>query len=102
MKERRVVDDISEPVYGPIIDPGKNDPYGKWQTVREEKNVDLQLPVQQDYFECPVAYEAEPVEKEFKEKTVENLETVEQCSSFKKRKIISGAKRNTRQRLGDD
>lgn len=28
MKERRVVEDTPEPVYGPIIDPGKNDPYG--------------------------------------------------------------------------
>lgn len=35
MKERRVTDDIPEPVYGPIIDPGKNDPYGKWQTVKQ-------------------------------------------------------------------
>lgn len=35
MKERRVADDIPEPVYGPIIDPGKNDPYGKWETVKQ-------------------------------------------------------------------
>nr|XP_023027127.1 WW domain-binding protein 4 [Leptinotarsa decemlineata] len=102
MKERRVVDDIPEPVYGPIIDPGKNDPYGKWQTVKEEKVVDLQLPVLQEQFECPVVYEPEPVKKEFKERTVESLDTCEQSSTFKKRKIISGALRNTRKRLEED
>lgn len=35
LKERRVKDDTPSPTYGPILDPGKNDPYGKWQTVKE-------------------------------------------------------------------
>ncbi|CAH1154245.1 unnamed protein product [Phaedon cochleariae] len=102
MKERRVADDIPEPVYGPIIDPGKNDPYGKWETIKESKNLDLQLPARHDQFECPVVYEPEPIAKEFKEKTVESLETFGECSKFKKRKVVAGAKRNTRQRMDDD
>ncbi|CAH1109906.1 unnamed protein product [Psylliodes chrysocephalus] len=101
LKERRVKEDSPPPVYGPIIDPGKNDAYGKWQTVKEEKLVDLQLPVQQEYFECPIQYEPEPVKREFKEKTIESLDVYGQ-SSFKKRKKIIGSNRNTRQRLDDD
>lgn len=45
-------------------------------------------------------YEPEPVQKEFKIKTVSNLDGGE--TSFKKRKVVGGAKRNTRQRLDDD
>ncbi|KAJ8929046.1 hypothetical protein NQ314_018315 [Rhamnusium bicolor] len=55
--------------------------------------IDLQLPVQQEYFECPVVAEPEPVVKEFKEKTVESLENFGASSSFKKRKIGSWAKK---------
>ncbi|CAH1985924.1 unnamed protein product [Acanthoscelides obtectus] len=105
LKERRVEDDIPEPVYGPILDPGKNDPYGKWQTIKPQKSVDLQLPEQQ-YYQPPVVVQQqdpEPVKKEFKEKTVECLEGTGECSTaFKKRKIGSGVKRNTRQRLDND
>ncbi|KAJ8909597.1 hypothetical protein NQ315_005661 [Exocentrus adspersus] len=102
LKQYRVQEDIPEPVYGPIIDPGKNDPYGKWQTVKQSENIDLQLPVQQEYIECPVVVEPEPFVKEFKEKTVDSLASMGECSSFKKRKISSLAKKNTRQRLDDD
>jgi hypothetical protein len=63
--------------------------------------VDLQLPYQeQEYVEIPIEIEPEPVVKEFKEKVVESLGNGE--TSFKKRKIVGGAKRNTRQRLDDD
>lgn len=66
--------------------------------------IDLQLPQQETYFEPPVEYEPEPVVKEFKEKTVESLKDDETQgeSSFKKRKLNTGAKRNVRQRLDDD
>lgn len=106
LKERRVKQDTPPPVYGPIIDPGKNDPYGKWQKIETSAPVDLQLP-QQEYLDCPVVVEPEPVVKEFKEKTFNSLgdsdnESLGECSSFKKRKILSGAKRNTRKRLDDD
>lgn len=62
----------------------------------------MQLPVQHEYFECPVVVEPEPVIKEFKEKTVESLSSEGESSTFKKRKISSWAKKNTRQRLNDD
>lgn len=63
---------------------------------------DLQLP-QQDYYDCPIVVEPEPVVKEFKEKTIESLDTsIKEESSFKKRKIPSVSKRNMRQRLDDD
>lgn len=62
--------------------------------------MDLQLP-QQQYFEAPVVVaEPEPVVKEFKEKVIESIGGSD--TSFKKRKIGAGAKRNTRQRLDDD
>lgn len=61
--------------------------------------MDLQLP-QQQYFEVPIVAEPEPVVKEFKEKVIESIGGTE--TSFKKRKIGAGAKRNTRQRLDDD
>lgn len=62
--------------------------------------MDLQLP-EQAYFEAPIVAEPEPVVvKEFKEKVIESIEGTE--TGFKKRKIGSGAKRNTRQRLDDD
>lgn len=61
--------------------------------------MDLQLP-QTEYFEVPVAVEPEPVVKEFKEKVIGSIEGFE--TGFKKRKIGTGAKRNTRQRLDDD
>jgi len=35
MKERRVQEDIPEPVYGPLLEPGRYDPYGKWEVVKE-------------------------------------------------------------------
>lgn len=35
MKERRVKEDSPEPVYGPLLDPGRNDPYGKWESVKQ-------------------------------------------------------------------
>lgn len=35
MKERRVKEDSPEPVYGPILEPDRNDPYGKWQSVKQ-------------------------------------------------------------------
>lgn len=62
---------------------------------------DLQLP-QQDYYDCPIVVEPEPVVKEFKEKTIESLASLEEESSFKKRKMPSVSKRNMRQRLDDD
>ncbi|XP_050310876.1 peroxisomal acyl-coenzyme A oxidase 3-like isoform X2 [Anthonomus grandis grandis] len=39
MKARRVKEDTPPPVYGPIIDPGKNDPYGQWTAVVRESFV---------------------------------------------------------------
>lgn len=56
---------------------------------------------EQKYFDCPVVVdiEPEPVVREFKEKIVECLDDEGTTTSFKKRKIPSGAKRNTRQRL---
>lgn len=101
LKKRRVKEDTPPPVFGPILDPRDNDPYGKWQKVEQSVAIDLQLP-EQEYFECPVVAEPEPVVKEFKEKTVESLEDSGGGSTFKKRKIPSGAKRNTRQRLDND
>jgi hypothetical protein len=101
LKERRVVDDLPAASCGPLLEPGKTDPYGKWHTVKEREFVDLQLPYQeQEYVEIPIEIEPEPVVKEFKEKVVESLGNGE--TSFKKRKIVGGAKRNTRQRLDDD
>ncbi|XP_057651779.1 WW domain-binding protein 4 [Diorhabda carinulata] len=100
LKERRVT--VSpEPVYGPIVDPSDNHPYGKWIPVKEPEYVDLQLPVQNDYFEAPVVYEPEEIKKEFKEKTIESLDDFGP-SSFKKRKMISGAKKNMRKRIDDE
>lgn len=46
--------------------------------------------------------EPEPPVKEFKEKIVETLAEFGECNKFKKRKLLGGAKRNTRQRLDDD
>ncbi|XP_060529693.1 WW domain-binding protein 4-like isoform X2 [Cylas formicarius] len=100
LKERRVAEDLPEPVYGPILDPGKNDPYGKWQTITQSEPVDFQLPPPQEFIEIPIVTEPEPVIHEFKQKTIERLthgETV-----FKKRKVPTGAKKNTRQKLDDD
>ncbi|XP_072377623.1 WW domain-binding protein 4 [Diabrotica undecimpunctata] len=100
LKERRVADS-PPPVYGPIIEPVKNDAYGQWHTVKETEHVDLQLPPQPEYIECPVTYEPEEIKKEFKEKTIESLNEGG-SAFFKKRKIFSGGKRNVRQRLDDD
>lgn len=63
------------------------------------EHVDLQLP-QQEYFEQPILAEPEPVVKEFKEKVIGSIEGSE--TGFKKRKMGSASKRNTRQRLDDD
>ncbi|KAI4460993.1 hypothetical protein MML48_5g00019476 [Holotrichia oblita] len=103
MKERRVEPEPEPTVSGPIIEPGKTDPYGKWQKVETStKPIDLQLPKQEyeEYYEIPAFQEIEPKPKEFKEKIVESLG--EGKAAFKKRKFMSGAKRNTRQRLEDD
>ncbi|RZC39156.1 WW domain-binding protein 4, partial [Asbolus verrucosus] len=100
MKERRVVDDTGPTTCGPLLEPGRTDPYGKWQTVKEREVVDLQLPQQEEYYEVPIEFEPEPIVKEFKEKTVESLGGGE--AAFKRRRIGGGAKRNTRQRLDDD
>ncbi|KAJ3642519.1 hypothetical protein Zmor_025289 [Zophobas morio] len=35
LKERRVVDDLAPVTCGPLLEPGKTDPYGKWQVVKE-------------------------------------------------------------------
>lgn len=35
LKARRVVDDLPATTCGPLLEPGKIDPYGKWQTVCE-------------------------------------------------------------------
>lgn len=35
LKERRIKEDTPEPVYGPLLEPDRNDPYGKWQLVKE-------------------------------------------------------------------
>ncbi|KAJ8981656.1 hypothetical protein NQ317_000884 [Molorchus minor] len=67
-----------------------------------EEYMDLQLPTQQEYVECPIVIEPEPVVKEFKEKAVTSLDNTGESSSFKKRKIVSGAKKNSRQRINDD
>lgn len=34
MKERRMIEDFAEPVYGPLLEPIRNDPYGKWETIK--------------------------------------------------------------------
>lgn len=62
--------------------------------------MDYQLPVQ-DHYEYPVVSEPELSVKEFKEKTVETIVEFGECSKFKKRKIVGGAKKNVRQRLDD-
>lgn len=36
MIERRVKEDSPGPVYGPLLDPGRNDPYGKWESVNQQ------------------------------------------------------------------
>ncbi|XP_971546.2 WW domain-binding protein 4 isoform X2 [Tribolium castaneum] len=103
LKERRVVDDLPATTCGPLLEPGKTDPYGKWQTIQERPVVDLQLPVQDYYYEEPVVqYEPEAPVKEFKEKTVESLGGESSETGFKKRKFGGAAKRNVRQRLDDD
>ncbi|KRT86931.1 hypothetical protein AMK59_2021 [Oryctes borbonicus] len=103
MKERRVSPEPIPTVSGPILESGKTDPYGKWQKVESStKQIDLQLPKQEyeEYYEIPAFTEIEPPPKEFKEKTVESLG--EGTATFKRRKIVSGAKRNTRQRLDEN
>lgn len=35
MKQYRVKEDSPEIEYGPLLEPGRNDPYGKWQTIKE-------------------------------------------------------------------
>ncbi|GJQ85261.1 hypothetical protein Trydic_g18495 [Trypoxylus dichotomus] len=102
MKERRVSPEPIPTISGPILEPGKTDPYGKWQKVESSSTpIDLQLPRQEyeEYYEVPAATETEPPPREFKEKTVESLGDGK--ATFKKRKFVSGAKKNTRQRLDD-
>ncbi|XP_044754573.1 WW domain-binding protein 4-like isoform X2 [Coccinella septempunctata] len=100
LKERRVVDDLPPMKPAPIIEPGNPSPYGKWETIKETPMVDLQLP-EQEYYECPIVYEPEPIVKEFKEKTVESLGNETGETTFKKRKINFGNRKNARQRLED-
>ncbi|XP_030759808.1 WW domain-binding protein 4 [Sitophilus oryzae] len=102
LKARRVKEETPPPTYGPLLDEGKNDAYGKWQSVKEVAPLDLQLPEQPEYLDCPVVVEPEPVVKEFKEKVIESVGNDQGPSSFKKRKFSAGAKRNTRQRLDVD
>lgn len=35
LKERRVKEDSPEPVYGPLLEPEHDHPYGKWVPVKE-------------------------------------------------------------------
>lgn len=42
LKERRVAEDIPPVTYAPLLPEGKTEPYGQWQTIKEEcvtKNV---------------------------------------------------------------
>lgn len=41
MKERRVEPEPEPTVSGPILEPGKTDPYGKWQKVETRYIIDL-------------------------------------------------------------
>ncbi|XP_045474326.1 WW domain-binding protein 4-like isoform X2 [Harmonia axyridis] len=100
LKERRVADDFPIEKPAPIIEPGNPSPYGRWETIKETPLVDYQLP-EQEYYEPPIVYEQEPIVKEFKEKKVESLENVVGETTFKKRKINFGNKKNARQRLED-
>ncbi|XP_022901271.1 WW domain-binding protein 4 [Onthophagus taurus] len=105
MKERRVEPepDISTVVSGPILEPPTPDPYGRWQKVETvtTSTIDLQLPKQDfEYFQVPTLPEYEPPPKEFKEKSVESLGGGKE--TFKKRKFLGNAKKNSRQRVNDD
>lgn len=54
-----------------------------------------------EFYQVPSAEESvPPPPKDFKEKTVESLGDGK--VTFKKRKFVSGSKKNTRQRLDDD
>jgi len=64
--------------------------------------VDLQLPVQPYEYPAVVAPDPEPPIKQFKEKTVESIAEFGECSKFKKRKILGGAKKNSRQRMDNE
>lgn len=100
----RRAEPLPEPVYAPIIPPGPSTPYGQWKIVekRQVKDIDWQLPQQEEY-QFPVLpdpeLEHEPTPKEFKEKVVESLGSG--SATFKKRKFNSTG-RNARQRAVDD
>lgn len=100
MKERRVTISPPPSCSGPILTPGKTEPYGQWSVVDERPTMDLQLPMQ-NYCEGQIIEENEPAPTiEFKEKIVGSLDGGN--STFKKRKFDSSIKRNIRQRLDDE
>lgn len=122
MKERRV-EEIPTVTPAPLIEKETPGPYGKWETIKTQwvtnathcfpaillifcrtVEVDWQLPQQEPQYELPDIPEEEPTPapREFKEKTVESLESEGGSSSFKKRRFGAGNRRNVRQRLDDD
>lgn len=101
LKERRV--EQEKPVVAaPLLEEGKTNPYGRWQTVQ----IVEQEPEPATVEEIPlpeVPVEAPP-RREFKEKTVEALADVAGSTQFKKRKQngVNKRQRNTRARIDDD
>ncbi|XP_077292970.1 WW domain-binding protein 4 [Arctopsyche grandis] len=85
--------------FGPL--PRGGDPYGSWKAVVPIAEVDLQLP-EQRYAPVVAPVIKIPTERQFQQKQITSLEDESTETNFKKRKINSNAKRNTRQRLDDD
>uniref|UniRef100_V9KX45 WW domain-binding protein 4 n=1 Tax=Callorhinchus milii TaxID=7868 RepID=V9KX45_CALMI len=84
----------------------KVNPYGEWETVKEQESeqIDLQLPtVEHSYPAAPVIeVKAEPKIK-FKEKAITSLgDDAGGTPIFKKRKLESAKSRNLRQKENDD
>ncbi|XP_066437662.1 WW domain-binding protein 4 isoform X2 [Eleutherodactylus coqui] len=87
--------------------PAKANPYGAWETIKEEEDlyekVDLELPNVENYDPgiSVSVVEQEPKVK-FKEKTITSLgDSVAGASVFKRRKFENVKSRNIRQRLND-
>lgn len=107
MKARRVVEE-PEPVItaGPIVEPSFG-PYGQWKTVETQpkRQMDLQLPKQEEYVAISIPLDKPEPIKLFKEKTIKTLADEEDScasTSFKKRKFGGNKNRNVRQRVKDD
>uniref|UniRef100_U5EYC2 Putative precatalytic spliceosome n=1 Tax=Corethrella appendiculata TaxID=1370023 RepID=U5EYC2_9DIPT len=81
-------------------------PYGEWQTVvhKQAKQVDLQLPKQQEpLYVAKVTNEPEKIDRKFKEKVIDSIPADVSSSLnevFVKKRKFSG--RNARQRTNDD